>query len=51
MFVIITYTNNKKLIKFNINKLDDDDLRGLKAEYYKNNLKTKLERISNLVKS
>ncbi len=39
----MTIIGVKKLIKFNINKLDDDDLRGLKAEYYKNNLKTKIK--------
>tara|TARA_A100000164_G_C21681243_1_gene664409 strand:- start:40 stop:420 length:381 start_codon:yes stop_codon:yes gene_type:complete len=31
----------KKLMNLNINNLDDNDLRSLNADYYKNNLKEK----------
>ena len=37
----MTIIGVKKLMNLNINNLDDNDLRSLNADYYKNNLKEK----------
>tara|TARA_B100000963_G_scaffold347456_1_gene353813 strand:+ start:8550 stop:8930 length:381 start_codon:yes stop_codon:yes gene_type:complete len=39
----------KNLLKINTIKLDDNDLHGLKANYYKYNLKTKTELLLNKI--
>ena len=50
----MTLSGVKKMINFKINKLDDINVHSLKADYYKNTLKTKskllLEKIRKLKK-
>tara|TARA_B100000900_G_C19984979_1_gene475327 strand:+ start:68 stop:448 length:381 start_codon:yes stop_codon:yes gene_type:complete len=46
----LTISGVKKLIKLNINKLDDANLDGLKADYYKNNVKIKSKLLLDKIK-
>ena len=47
----MTISGAKKILNLNINKLDDYDLDGLKAEYYKNALKNKSKNLLNKIKN
>ena len=46
----LTIGGVKKMMKLNINKLDDANLDGLKTDYYKNNVKIKSKLLLNKIK-
>ena len=47
----MTISGAKKILNLNINKLDDYDLDGLKADYYKNALRNKSKNLLNKIKN